>query len=66
MFFTSGVYVCFMILMFVNCHEQFEIGCGAILYKIYYIIIIEIAPVLQLYHIFRLACEYELGEDVVL
>ena len=32
MFFSSGVYLYFCILMY----EQFEIGCGAILNKIYY------------------------------
>ena len=34
--FSSGVYLYFSILMYVKCHEQFEIGCGAILNKIYY------------------------------
>ena len=28
--------VCICILMYVKRHEQFEIGCGAILNKIYY------------------------------
>ena len=32
--FSSGVYLYFRILMYVNRHEQFEIGCGAILNKI--------------------------------
>ena len=36
MCFSSGVYLYFMILMYVKRHEQFEIGCGAILNKIYY------------------------------
>ena len=39
MFFSSGVYLCFSILMYVKRHEQFKIGCGAILNKIYYIIL---------------------------
>ena len=30
----SGVYLYFRILMYVKRHEQFEIGCGAILNKI--------------------------------
>ena len=34
--FSSGVYLYFSILMYVKRHEQFEIGCGAILNKIYY------------------------------
>ena len=34
--FSSGVYFYFRILMCVKRHEQFEIGCGAILNKIYY------------------------------
>ena len=38
MCFSSGVYLYFTILMYVKHHEQFEIGCGAILNKIYYII----------------------------
>ena len=42
MCFSSGVYLYFTILMYVKCHEQFEIGCGAILNKIYYYIIITI------------------------
>ena len=36
--FSSVVYLYIMILMYVKHHEQFEIGCGAILNK--YIIII--------------------------
>ena len=36
MCFSSGVYLCFRILMYVKRHEQFEIGCGVILNKIYY------------------------------
>ena len=36
MCFSSGVYLYFSILMGIKCHEQFEIGCGAILNKIYY------------------------------
>ena len=36
MFFSSGVYLYFSILMYVKRHEQFEIVCGAILNKIYY------------------------------
>ena len=36
MCFSSGVYLYFRILMYVKRHEQFEIGCGAILDKIYY------------------------------
>ena len=36
MCFSSGVYLYFRILMYVKRHEQFEIGCGAILNKIYY------------------------------
>ena len=35
MFFSSGAYLYFCILMYVKRHEQFEIGC-AILNKIYY------------------------------
>ena len=39
--FSSGVYLYFRILMYViKRHEQLEIGCGAILNKIYYYIII--------------------------
>ena len=38
--FSSGVYWYFRILMYVMRHEQFEIGCGAMLNTIYYIIII--------------------------
>ena len=34
--FSSGVYLYFRILMYVKHREQFEIGCGAILNKIYY------------------------------
>ena len=34
--FSSGVYLYLSILMYVKRHEQFEIGCGAILNKIYY------------------------------
>ena len=35
--FSSGVYLYSrMILMYLKRHEQFEIGCGAILNKIYY------------------------------
>ena len=34
--FSSGVYLCSRILIYVKRHEQFEIGCGAILNKIYY------------------------------
>ena len=34
--FSSGVYLYFRILMYVKRHEQFDIGCGAILNKIYY------------------------------
>ena len=36
MCFSSGVYLYFRILMYVKRHEQFEIGCGTILNKIYY------------------------------
>ena len=36
MCFSSGVYMYFRILMYVKCHEQLEIGCGAILNNIYY------------------------------
>ena len=36
MCFSSGVYLYFRILIYVKRHEQFEIGCGAILNKIYY------------------------------
>ena len=36
MCFSSGVCLCFRILMYVKCHEQFEIGCGDILNIIYY------------------------------
>ena len=36
MFFSSGVYLYFSILMYVKHHEQFEIESGAILNKIYY------------------------------
>ena len=32
----SGVYLYFRSLMYVKRYEQFEIGCGAILNKIYY------------------------------
>ena len=39
MCFSSGVYLYFRILMYVKRHEHFEIGCGAILNKIYSIII---------------------------
>ena len=39
-FFSSGVYLYFRILMYVKCHKQLEIGCGAILNKIYYTIIL--------------------------
>ena len=35
-FFFSGVYLYFSILMYVKRHEQFVIGCGVILNKIYY------------------------------
>ena len=35
-FFWSGVYLYFRISMYVKRHEQSEIGCGAILNKIYY------------------------------
>ena len=40
--FSSGVYVYLYvrILMYVKCHEQFKIGCDAILNKIYYYVII--------------------------
>ena len=31
MCFSYGVYLYFRILMYVKCHKQFEIGCGAIL-----------------------------------
>ena len=31
--FSSGVYLYFRILMYVKRHEQFQIGCGAILNK---------------------------------
>ena len=41
MCFFSGVYLYFRILMYVKRHEQFEIGCGAVLNKIYYYIIIK-------------------------
>ena len=41
MCFSSGVYLYFKILMYVKRHEQFEIGCGAILNKIYYYYIIK-------------------------
>ena len=37
--FSSGVYLYFRILMYVNRHEQIEIGCGAILNNILCIII---------------------------
>ena len=33
---SSGVYLYFRILMYVKRHEQFEIGCRAILNKIHY------------------------------
>ena len=33
--FSSGVYLYFGILMYVKRHKQFEIGCGAILNKVY-------------------------------
>ena len=36
MCFSSGVHLDFRMLMYVKRHEQFEIGCGAILNKIYY------------------------------
>ena len=36
----SGMYLYFMILMYVKRHEQFEIGFDAILNKIYYYIVI--------------------------
>ena len=36
MCFSSGVYLYFMILMYIRHDEQFKIGCGAILNKIYY------------------------------
>ena len=36
MCFSSGVYLYFRIAMYVKRHEQSEIGCGAILNKIYY------------------------------
>ena len=36
MCFSSDVYLYFRILMYVNRHEQFEIGRGAILNEIYY------------------------------
>ena len=35
--FSSGVYLYFRILMYVKLHEQFQIGCGAILNKKYII-----------------------------
>ena len=35
MCFSSGVYFYFSILMYVKRHEQFEIGCDAILNNIY-------------------------------
>ena len=35
--FSSGVYLYFRILMYVKRHEQFQIGCGAILNKKYII-----------------------------
>ena len=35
-FFSSGVYLYSRTLMYVKRHEQFEIGCGAILNTIYY------------------------------
>ena len=34
--FSSGVYLYFRILMYVKRHEQFGIGCGAILNQMYY------------------------------
>ena len=34
--FFSGVYLYFSILMYVKRLEQFKIGCGAILNKVYY------------------------------
>ena len=40
MWFSSGVYLYFRNLMYANCHEQFENGCGAILNKIFYNIVI--------------------------
>ena len=33
---SSDVYLYFRILMYVKRHEHFEIGCGAVLNKIYY------------------------------
>ena len=38
MCFSSGMYMYFSIVMYVKHHEQVEIGCGAILNKIYYYI----------------------------
>ena len=35
--FSSGVYLYFRIFMYVKRHEQFQIGCGAILNKKYII-----------------------------
>ena len=43
-FSSSRVYLYFSILMYVTRHEQFEIGCGTILYKIYYYYTIACAP----------------------
>ena len=55
MCFSSGVYLYFRILMYVKHHEQFEIGCGAILNKIYYYLLILIVlindNIVQLYQI---------------
>ena len=36
MYFSSGVYLYFRILMYVKRHKQFKIACGTILNKIYY------------------------------
>ena len=36
MCFSSGVYLISRILMYVKRHEQIEIGCGAILIKLFY------------------------------
>ena len=46
--FSSGVYLYFRILMYVKHHEQFEIGCGTTLNKIYYYCIISLLLYKQL------------------